>query len=474
VNADFEAHLDYVGTDVDAIGVLVEDSLENHCESLLDVEGVLDDFDPCSAIDVIVERDGDGIRDNSPTAASVTTLAPFAFIANGDGIPDDAEEVQLNDSDHDGINDEEDEFPTDPTESRDSDGDGIGDNSDRFPFDPSEAVDSDGDGVGDNLDAFPNDPTETTDSDGDGVGDILDAFPDDPTETTDSDGDGVGDNLDTFLNDPTETTDSDGDEVGDNLDTFPNDPTETTDSDGDGVGDNLDAFPNNPKETNDSDGDGVGDINDAFPSNANETVDTDGDGVGDNEDQFPTDPDRTRSERGVVVGVVSEASEDANDDGGFVLIGITLIVIGAFLALLLLFVRRRSYKRSIAVKHMKFEDDGSDDETYLRDRDDVDSSDYSPDGLSPRQTHVVGEEDSVFSSWTGYSNTPKEDVLGARARVDMQEKVFRDVHQCTSALCKVCERARKSGLQFIPTDMQFSDIPSDGSRSYAMEDTIVL
>jgi len=63
---------------------------------------------------------------------------------------------------------------------------------------PCGAADSDGDGVPDDQDAFPNDPTETTDTDGDGVGDNGDAFPNDPTETTDSDGDGVGDNGDAF------------------------------------------------------------------------------------------------------------------------------------------------------------------------------------------------------------------------------------------------------------------------------------
>ena len=37
--------------------------------------------------------------------------------------------------------------------------------------------DSDNDGVADDMDAFPNDPTETTDSDGVGVGDNADPFP---------------------------------------------------------------------------------------------------------------------------------------------------------------------------------------------------------------------------------------------------------------------------------------------------------
>ena len=56
--------------------------------------------------------------------------------------------------------------------------------------------DADGDGVADNVDAFPNDPTETVDTDGDGVGDNADEFPNDDTETVDTDGDGVGDNGD--------------------------------------------------------------------------------------------------------------------------------------------------------------------------------------------------------------------------------------------------------------------------------------
>ena len=58
------------------------------------------------------------------------------------------------------------------------------------------AKDSDGDGVNDDEDAFPDDPSETPDSDKDGVGDNADAFPNDPTEVADCDNDGVGDNED--------------------------------------------------------------------------------------------------------------------------------------------------------------------------------------------------------------------------------------------------------------------------------------
>jgi beta-glucanase (GH16 family) len=152
------------------------------------------------------------------------------------------------------------------------------------------SLDSDDDGVADDADAFPNDPSETTDSDNDGTGDNADAFPNDASETTDSDNDGTGDNADAFPNDASETTDTDNDGTGDNTDAFPNDASETTDSDNDGTGDNTDAFPNDASETTDSDNDGTGDNADDFPNDASETTDTDNDGVGDNADYAPNDP----------------------------------------------------------------------------------------------------------------------------------------------------------------------------------------
>ncbi|MDA9008037.1 hypothetical protein N9J18_02235, partial [Porticoccaceae bacterium] len=67
---------------------------------------------------------------------------------------------------------------------------------------PAGPVDSDNDGVNDDEDAFPNDASETADSDNDGTGDNADAFPNDASETADSDNDGVGDNADFAPNDP--------------------------------------------------------------------------------------------------------------------------------------------------------------------------------------------------------------------------------------------------------------------------------
>ncbi|PZP59144.1 MAG: hypothetical protein DI597_16950 [Pseudoxanthomonas spadix] len=58
---------------------------------------------------------------------------------------------------------------------------------------PPPKVDSDGDGVPDDEDAFPNDPTETKDSDGDGIGDNADTAPNDPNNGKDE---GEGDEKD--------------------------------------------------------------------------------------------------------------------------------------------------------------------------------------------------------------------------------------------------------------------------------------
>ena len=48
---------------------------------------------------------------------------------------------------------------------------------------PQPKCDSDNDGVTDDQDAFPDDPTEVTDSDGDGVGDAADFYPKDASRS---------------------------------------------------------------------------------------------------------------------------------------------------------------------------------------------------------------------------------------------------------------------------------------------------
>jgi hypothetical protein len=130
------------------------------------------------------------------------------------------------------------------------------------PYQVSE-LDTDNDGVIDNLDAFPFDPTETADSDSDGYGDNSDVFPQDANEWLDTDGDGTGNNSD---------TDDDNDGVADTSDALPLDPNETNDADSDGVGANSDALDNNPYEYQDSDADNIGNRLD---------TDDDNDGVAD-------------------------------------------------------------------------------------------------------------------------------------------------------------------------------------------------
>ena len=252
------------------------------------------DFDGCYNIED-TDDDGDGVEDINdvfPRDASESADSDADGVGdNADAFPDNANE--WNDTDGDGVGDNIDAFPIDSGESADSDNDSFGDIVDAFPQDPTEWLDSDEDGVGDNSDIFPEDSAEWNDTDNDSFGDNSDAFPEDDSEWLDSDGDGVGDNSDVFIYDIGEWLDSDGDGVGDNSDVFPEDSTEWMDSDGDGVGNSIDVFPEDSTEWLDNDGDGVGDNADAFPEDSTEWLDTDGDGVGDNKDAYPKNPDKT-------------------------------------------------------------------------------------------------------------------------------------------------------------------------------------
>jgi beta-glucanase (GH16 family) len=181
-----------------------------------------------------------------------------------------SDEFNVADSDSDGVTDDFDAFPNDPSETIDTDKDGIGNNADTdddgdgaadsndaFPLDNTESLDTDSDGVGNNAD---------TDDDGDGAADSNDAFPLDNTESLDTDSDGVGNNAD---------NDDDNDGTLDPYDALPLDANETLDTDLDAIGNNADT---------DDDGDGVADSQDAFPLDSNESLDTDNDGIGNNAD----------------------------------------------------------------------------------------------------------------------------------------------------------------------------------------------
>ncbi len=129
----------------------------------------------------------------------------------------------------------------DPLAQLDSDGDGTPDASDPTPGTAvgplpdrngdglpdlvqgdTGSGDRDGDGVADNRDAFPDDPTETLDTDGDGVGNHAD---------TDDDGDLLPDTEEQQLGTDPLKADTDGDGVDDGLEVAqgsdPLDPTST-------------------------------------------------------------------------------------------------------------------------------------------------------------------------------------------------------------------------------------------------------
>jgi hypothetical protein len=139
------------------------------------------------------------------------------------------------------------------------------------------------------------------------------------------------------------------------------------------------------------------------------------------------------------------------------------------LLLLILFLVRRNQNDDDESRHLKLPDDG--DDTFVKEF----GSDSTPRDYEGRDVHVVGEEDSIFSHWTGYT--------GRRDGVEMEYNdrlghVSTDVHQCASATCEVCERRRQQGVCFIATGgnvpTRTPSLPSDASRCYVADDTVEL
>jgi hypothetical protein len=297
------------------------------------------------------------------------------------------------DRDGDGLADVDDDFPDDSLRGGDSDGDGYDDAIDddcplqhgNSTIDRVGCPDGDGDGHSDDNDAFPSEPSQWSDFDGDGYGDSpLGVMPDACVNQTayssedrygciDSDGDGwsdadsgnwsVAQGADALPSNPTQWNDTDGDGWGDNwadgtwnasrngtvgqwvegateVDRFPSATTQWVDDDGDGWGDNqngslADAFLNDSTQWRDSDGDGFGDNWANSVLNASRNVswpgiwmegattpdecpleagnssadrlgcpDRDGDGWSDDNDDFPDEAEKTL-----------DGDEDGFDDG---------------------------------------------------------------------------------------------------------------------------------------------------------------
>jgi hypothetical protein len=287
------------------------DSEGDACDTDDDNDGVDDTTDlfPFDATET-ADGDGDGDGDNSDNCPADAN--PGQANNDADSLGDACDP----DDDNDGVDDVNDTFPFDPTESGDNDGDGIRNNADsdddndgvddvNDPFprdhdddgaDDSNDRDDDNDGIDDLSDAFPHDhdndgidDSSDPDDDNDGVPDASDSFPRDSGESVDHDKDGIGDNAD---------SDDDADGIEDAADPFPLDHDNDgipdgadTDDDGDDVADEHEVFPLDHDNDGiddgsdaDDDDDGVDDADDAFPFNSGETTDTDGDGSGDNAD----------------------------------------------------------------------------------------------------------------------------------------------------------------------------------------------
>jgi len=162
----------------------------------------------------LIDTDSDGIPDgldDDNDGDGILDIDEGTVDSDGDGIID-ALESNITDTDSDGVPDDQDSNNTDP--SNDSDGDGISNQEEvRNGTNPLNA-DTDGDGTSDADEG-------TTDSDGDGIIDALES------NVTDTDSDGVPDDRDSANDDP--SNDSDGDGVSNSEETAAgSDPLDVT------------------------------------------------------------------------------------------------------------------------------------------------------------------------------------------------------------------------------------------------------
>ena len=137
----------------------------------------------------------------------------------------------------------------------------------------------------------------------------------------------------------------------------------------------------------------------------------------------------------------------------------------AFILLLVLVARRNNDSDDERISHLKLEEDNED--ALLREYASTGSMRSEEDHYERRNVHVVGEADSIFSGWTGYTKNGQSG--------DDMDAHHGDVHKCSSATCEVCEQRRQQGIQFIPTSsLLIPHLPYDTERQYIADDTVLL
>ena len=172
----------------------------------------------------------------------------------------------------------------------------------------------------------------------------------------------------------------------------------------------------------------------------------------------PVDDKKDRGGPGIVSSEKPETVDSNNTIGNGAIVGIAAAALIVVLALLLLARRRRrtaTHERSgsmhDALKHRQHTEDEGDSYTFEIDSETV---------PSPRIARVVGEEDSLISSWTPPQAAKRhldpspsdEEVMSSDAQLEheMESSVMRSIeeHYCDSPSCEICAMKPQSGVRF--------------------------
>ncbi len=251
----------------------------------------------CDLVEGSEDSDDDGINDDQDTDSDNDSI-PDIYEGTGDVDGDTVPNYLDLDSDGDGIVDSAEDTSMPEASGIDSDSDGI---DDIYDVSTGGGVDVDGNGFIDSLEPTDSDSDGTpdfldNDSDGDGILDIVEGSDDTDTDSLpnyldlDSDADGINDSIEGATDDDADTkpnfidTDSDDDGIDDSVEGVLDTDSDTTpnyldtDSDGDGIDDNVEGS--------------VDADNDTFPNYVD--TDSDDDGIDDSvEGVLDTDSDTT-------------------------------------------------------------------------------------------------------------------------------------------------------------------------------------